>query len=65
MGCLTKGIRHVYGVNCTGNSKEGITKEYGQFLVGEINKKIKGHYQNIGVIIHTDIFENDSYFIIK
>ena len=65
MGCLTKGIRRVYGVNCTGHNKIGVTKEYGQFLVGEINKKIKGHYQNIGVIIHTDIFDNDSYFIVK
>ena len=41
MDSLTKQIRHVYGQNCTGNYKEGITKEYGQFLVGEINKKIK------------------------
>ena len=65
MGCLTKSIRHVYGENCQGITQEGITKEYGQFLIGEINKKIKGHYQNIGVIIHTDIFENDSYFIVK
>jgi len=65
MGSLIKQIRHVYGQNCQGNYKEGITKEYGQFLIGEINKKIKGHYQNIGVRIETDIFNNDSYFIIK
>ena len=65
MGCLTKQVRHVCGENCQGSFKEGITKEYGQFLVGEINKKIKGHYQNIGVIIHTDIFNKDSYFLVK
>ena len=65
MGSLTKQIRHVYGENCIGGSVVGITKEYGKFLIGEINKKIKGHYQNIGVMIETDIFNNDSYFIIK
>ena len=65
MGSLTKQIRHVYGENCQGENIQGITKEYGQFLIGEINKKIKGHYQNISVMIETDIFNNDSYFIIK
>ena len=65
MGCLTKHIRYVCGKNCQVGSVQGISKEYGQFLIGEINKKIDGHYQNIGVIIETDIFNNYSYFIIK
>lgn len=65
MGSLTRHIRYVCGQNCKGGSIQGTTKEYRQFLIGEINKKIKGHYQNIGVRIEADVFDNESYFIIE
>jgi len=66
MGILTKEKRFIIGKNCVSSSYPiGITKEYGQFLIGEINKHIKGHFQNICIIVCTDIFNNDSYFLIK
>lgn len=66
MGVLHKNKRYVSGKNCLSECYPvGITKAYGQFLIGEINKHIEGHYQNICVIIMTDIFNNDSYFLIK